>query len=96
MGRGYLIGQVNIKNLENYKQYSEVLPKIVTKYGGKYLVRGGDTNILEGKQLGSRNVVIEFESTDLAERFYFSKDYQSIIDIRKNNSNGYIMIVKEL
>ena len=93
--KAYMLVRAVIHDREKFVNgYGAQAAKLVDKFGGKYLVRGGDINILEGKQLGSRNVVIEFESTDHAEKFYFSKDYQSIIDIRKNNSNGYIMIVK--
>ena len=94
MAKGYLIGQVNITNLKNYKEYAELVPKVVKKYGGKYLVRGGKTEHLEGNVSGSRNVVMEFKNVIDAKKFYDSEDYKSIINIRTKNSNGFIIIVE--
>ena len=82
MGRGYLIGQVNIKNLENYKQYSEVLPKIVTKYGGKYLVRGGNVELVEGDWNPKRIVVLEFPTMEQAKTWYNSAEYHDAKQMR--------------
>ena len=62
MLKGYVIGQINILDIDMYKKYAEKVPKIIENYDGKYLIRGGQVTQLDGETNGSRNVVIEFES----------------------------------
>mgnify|MGYP001176399535 CR=1 FL=1 len=94
MLKGYILGQINILNIDMYKQYAEKVPKIIENYAGKYLVRAGKVTDLDGKSNGSRNVVIEFESVKNAKSFYYSDEYQSIINLRVNSSEGYLIIVE--
>ena len=94
MKKGYIIGQITITNAENYKAYASSTEQIIKKFGGKYLVRGGEQEIKEGNPSGNRNVVVEFESTERANAFYNSKEYAKIIDIRKDNSEGYFVIIE--
>jgi uncharacterized protein (DUF1330 family) len=82
--------------MDDYKKYAEKVFDIVTSFGGKYLVRGGDVDILEGQPSGNRNVIIEFEDKAKALSFYNSEEYQKIIKHRTDNSNGYITIVDGL
>jgi uncharacterized protein (DUF1330 family) len=63
------------------------------KYGGKYLVRGGNSTQVEGTEQGNRKVVIEFASREAAETWYNSPEYQAIVPHRKANSVGHIAIV---
>ena len=94
MLKGYVIGQINILDIETYKKYAEKVPKIIENYDGKYLIRGGQVTHLDGDTNGLRNVVIEFESVKRAKSFYCSKEYQSIIDLRIKSSEGYLIIVE--
>ncbi|RPF75549.1 MAG: DUF1330 domain-containing protein [Rickettsiales bacterium TMED254] len=94
MKKGYVIGQIKIKNAEHYKEYASKTEAILKKYGGKYLVRGGIQDVREGTALGDRDVVLEFESLDKAKAYYESNEYQEIINIRKENSDGYILFVE--
>ena len=50
--------------------------------------------IKEGNPSGNRDVVVEFESLARAKEFYNSEEYKEIIDIRKENSEGYIILVE--
>ena len=45
MTKAYIVGQINITNMEEYKKYAEKVFDIVTSFGGKYLVRGGNVDI---------------------------------------------------
>ena len=96
MAKAYIVGQINITNMDEYKKYAEKVFDIVTSFGGKYLVRGGNVDILEGQPSGNRNVIIEFEDKSKALSFYNSEEYQKIIKYRTDNSNGYITIVDGL
>ena len=57
----YLIANVDIKDAEIFQEYMKATPQIIKKYGGKFLVRGGDFEIYEGNWNPKRLVVVEFD-----------------------------------
>ena len=57
----YVIAEVSINDPEQYKKYTAVTPGIIEQYGGKFVVRGGDVQTLEGEHADSRWVVLEFQ-----------------------------------
>jgi len=75
MAKGYWIARVDVTNPDAYKKYVEGSAEAFTKYGAKFLARGGNTIALEG-QARARNVVIEFESLERAKACYDSPEYQ--------------------
>ena len=94
MKKGYILGQITITDPEKYQQYASETENIIKKFGGRYLVRGGTQSVAEGTPLGNRDVVVEFDSLEKAKEFYHSTEYAKIIDIRKQNSTGYILLVE--
>ena len=91
---GYLIGTIDIKNPEAYKEYLAKVTDIVEKFGGEYLVRAGEYTVMEGKWDYSRNVVIKFPSYEKALEWYNSEEYKPVRQIRLNNSVGNQIIIK--
>ena len=89
----YIVGQINITDAEMFKIYSEKVAPTVHQYGGRYLVRGGAVEKLEGNFSGARMVVIEFESADAVKRWYTSEEYVPLIKIRQQASDGDILMV---
>ena len=75
----YLIAHIEVTNPELMAKYRELVPEIVKKYDGKYLVRGGDSKIIEGDYFKHRIVILEFPSRENAENFYNSEDLKLII-----------------
>ena len=94
MKKGYIIGQVTITDPKKYQRYTSETESIIKKFGGRYLVRGGAQIIAEGAPQGNRDVVVEFDTIEKAQEFYNSREYAEIIDIRKENSTGYILVVE--
>ena len=94
MKKGYLIGQITITDLKKYQQYASETETIIKNFGGRYLIRGGDQIIAEGTPQGNSDVVVEFDTLEKAKEFYKSEEYAKIIDIRKENSIGYILMVE--
>ena len=90
---GYAIFNIEIKKPEEYKEYVEKVKPLAEKFGGDYIIRGGETKVLEGNWQYSRNVVIKFPSYEKALEWYNSKEYQPIKQIRIDNakSNGIII-----
>lgn len=93
MNKAYLVGQITVTNPQAYATYSEQVPNIIKAYGGKYLVRGGTTSILEGTSKDDRHVVIEFPNRETAQSWYNSDAYQAIICYRTDNSTGTLLLI---
>ena len=91
---GYLIAQLNIKNLEPYKEYIKKVTPLVKKFDGNYIVRSGKYKIVQGEWLFSRNVIIKFPSYQKALDFYHSEEYKPIKKIREENSRGNIILIE--
>ena len=91
---GYVIAQIEVTNLEKYKEYIAKVSDIVKKYGGEYLVRGGEYKVMEGKSSYSRNVLIKFPTYEKALEWYNSEEYKPVRQIRLDNSVGNFIIVK--
>ena len=53
MKKGYIIGQITITDPEKYRKYASSTQEIVQKFGGKYLVRGGEQDVKEGNPSGN-------------------------------------------
>jgi uncharacterized protein (DUF1330 family) len=90
----YLVVQVQIKDVEIYKQYSARSSGIIAKHGGRILARGGATDILEGDPHPRRVVIIEFPTMAAARGFYDSAEYQEAKKIRTPISEGEFVVVQ--
>lgn len=70
----YVVGLVEISNLEQYREYMKHTPRLIHQFGGRFLARGGEMVALEGDAL-PRMVLIEFPSLEQARAFYDSPEY---------------------
>ena len=91
---GYVIAQINLKNKEGYKEYVDKVPAIIKNFGGKYLVKAGEFKSIEGKWDITRNVVIKFPSYEKALEWYNSDEYNQIKNLRLENTESNIIIIK--
>tara|TARA_Y100001970_G_scaffold59656_1_gene75969 strand:+ start:6864 stop:7151 length:288 start_codon:yes stop_codon:yes gene_type:complete len=91
---GYVIAQINMLTKEGYKEYVERVPQTIKNFGGKYLARAGEFKSMEGKWNFSRNVIIEFPSYEKAMEWYNSEEYNKIKNLRLNNTEGNLIIIK--
>jgi uncharacterized protein (DUF1330 family) len=82
----YLIAQVNVTDPETFAQYSSRVPGVIEQYGGRYLVRGGATEAVEGSWTPTRLVVVEFPSMEQLKRFYHSDEYAPLIELRNQSA----------
>ena len=89
----YLIVRMNVTDMEQYREYMKLTPAIIEKFGGKFIVRGGDVVTLEGEPETRRIVVVEFPSVEVAQSFYNSDEYQYAISVRKDASEGQFIVV---
>ena len=92
----YQIANVTVHDPEGFKEYSEQASELVKSYGGRYIARGGAVEVLEGDWTPSRLVVIEWESTEHAKRWYESDEYKTIADIRRRCADTDLVLVEGL
>ena len=93
MPKAYWIGRVDVHNEEGYKPYSAANPAIFRKFGGRFVVRGGKFECVEGGSR-SRNVVIEFPDYESAVACYRSPEYQANIRVRRPHAIADLVIVE--
>jgi uncharacterized protein (DUF1330 family) len=90
----YVIAEVNVTNPTGYDSYRPLAGASIAQYGGKFLVRGGKSELLEGSPEPARIVVIEFADLAAAKRWYNSPEYQEALKIRLANSTGRVVLVE--
>lgn len=71
----YVIVDAEILDPVKYEEYKKLTPQAIAKHGGRFLVRGGPSVVLEGDWRPNRVVVVEFPSLEAARNFYTSVEY---------------------
>jgi uncharacterized protein (DUF1330 family) len=84
----YVIFDIHVDDHDAYAPYREPAGAAVEQYGGRYLARGGASEVLEGEWDVDRLVILEFPSMDQARAFYRSPEYQKVVPIRQGASRG--------
>ena len=79
---GYMIADVNVTDPEGFEEYRKLVSATIEAYGGRYVVRGGATETIEGDWNPSRLVIIEFDSVEQAKAWYHSDEYAGPRDMR--------------
>jgi uncharacterized protein (DUF1330 family) len=93
----YMIGRIQLRDTSWLEKYRATVPSIVARHGGKYLVRGGKMDRLEGTEpLPSTYVVIEFPTIEKARAFYDDPEYKPFIELRKKGSDLEMVAVEGL
>ncbi|HVY00550.1 MAG TPA: DUF1330 domain-containing protein [Pseudorhodoplanes sp.] len=93
MAKGYWIARVDVSNEDGYKAYAAANPAIFRKFGGRFVVRGGKFQSMEGTSR-ARNVVIEFPDFQAAMDCYNSKEYQDNIKVRAPHATADLIIIE--
>ncbi|MCB0074375.1 MAG: DUF1330 domain-containing protein [Caldilineaceae bacterium] len=93
MPRGYWIGHVDVSDPERYRDYVAANAAAFARFGGRFLVRGGAFEAVEGTAR-SRHVVIEFPSYAAALACYRSPEYAAAMSHRLAASVGEIVVVE--
>ena len=88
----YLIAHIEIHDEKAYEDYRRRVPAIIAAHGGRYLVRAGKCEVLEGHWRPHRGVVIEFPSMDAAHRFLSSPEYRPLRAIRERAARTDLLL----
>lgn len=90
----YFVVELDIKNMDAMAEYRAAVPGTLAQYGGRFLVRGGATELVEGGPEPKRIVILEFDDAAAVKRWYHSPEYQKILPGRLDNSSGRAFIVE--
>ena len=93
MAKGYWIARVDVSSDEGYKPYAAANPAIFKKFGGRFVVRGGRFEAVEGNSR-TRNVVVEFPDYESALACYRSPEYQDNIKLRQAHAVADILVIE--
>lgn len=89
----YIVAHLDVTDPDTFERYREAVAPLIDRFGGRYRIRGGYTDVLEGEWDVPRLVVIEFPSREAARLFYDSPEYQQILPLRTSASRGAVAIV---
>jgi uncharacterized protein (DUF1330 family) len=90
----YLIVDIDIRDAAGLEEYRNRVPATVTKYGGRFIVRGGKLEKLEGNWEPKRLVLLEFPSVELAKQWYDSEEYRPLKAMRLKASSSNLILVE--
>lgn len=92
--KGYLIAEAKVVDPQAYERYKTLAQAAIAEFGGRYLIRGGEIEILEGSwKTAPRLVVVEFESVEQAKKFYHSPAYQAAREARIGAAEMNMLVV---
>ena len=90
----YVIALVDIKDPVRYETYRQLVLPSITAFGGRFIVRGGQTEVLEGDWTPRRVVVLEFPSVGRAKEWWSSPEYSEARAIRQATSDGTLIVIE--
>lgn len=89
----YMIVRVNVTDPDQYAQYTKLTPAIVKKYGGSFVIRGGEVHVLEGPGVPERIVLLKFPDVETAKRMYNSDEYQAAAKVREGAAEASFIVM---
>ena len=90
----YVIGEIEVTDQAVYEDYRKQVMATVQKYGGRFIIRGGNVEALEGGWAPKRIVALEFPSMDAVRKWYRSAEYAPLIKLRQKASKGRLIAVE--
>ncbi len=95
MTAAYIIVDMQISDMDQYKQYMAAAPDAVKAAGGEYLVRGGRFEVMEGEWQPARVAMLRFPSFDQAKAFYDGEQYRQARAKRAGATAFFNMVLVE-
>ena len=90
----YVVVDLDVQDASAFDEYRKHVPAVIERFGGRYLVRGGRSETLEGDWHPRRVVLLEFPSWDKAVLFYSSPEYQPLRELRLRSASSKIVLVE--
>jgi uncharacterized protein (DUF1330 family) len=90
----YVIATLEITDPQGFEEYRNMVPPTIEQYGGKYIVRGGKMEKLEGDWEPKRLVIIEFDSLEQAKQWWACEEYRDAKALRQRTAKTDLIIVE--
>ncbi len=90
----YIVARVDVRDWEAYREYMRHTPRVIQKFGGRFIARGGAMVTLEGPEETLRVVLIEFPSLEQAKAFYKSPEYARTKRLREGGGEAQFVAVE--
>lgn len=90
----YMIVEVKVKDPVKYEDYKKLTPATIELYGGKFIVRGGKAELIEGEEKPKRIVLLEFESSEKAKAWWNSPEYSTAKKLRHAAADSRMILVE--
>jgi uncharacterized protein (DUF1330 family) len=92
--KAYVLAHIRVLDPERMKSYSQMATPIVESFGGRYLVRGGKVDVLEGSYSHTRTVIIEFPDAAAAHAWWNSTEYKDAKTLRQEIAQTDLTLVE--
>jgi uncharacterized protein (DUF1330 family) len=90
----YVIATVDVKDPVRYEDYKTLVPPSIAAFGGRFVARGGKTDVLEGDWNPNRLVILEFPNAERARQWYDSPEYAAAKALRQATSTGSLVLIQ--
>ena len=94
--KAYVIADIEVVDSVGYEEYRQKAPATITAHGGRYLARGGATEVLEGTWSPKRCVIVEFPSMAQFKEWWTSPEYQALCAIRERTAKSNLIVTEGL
>ena len=92
MPRGYIYAEIEVTDPAVYEEYRKRVPATIAAFGGRYAVRIGDPQVLEGDRDVKRSVILEFDSRERALEWYDSEQYRDVKALRLRSAKTHVVL----
>jgi uncharacterized protein (DUF1330 family) len=92
----YIVVHIDVHDPDRYEVYKLMAPASIRQYGGRYLTRGGATEVLEGDWTPQRLVLLEFPSMEQAKAFWDSPEYAEAKALRMATTTSHVILLDGL
>ena len=90
----YVIVDIEVTDPDSYEEYRRLAPPTLGQYGGRYLARGGTTEVLEGSWAPHRLVILEFENVAQAKAWANSEEYRPARILRQRSARSQMVVIE--
>jgi uncharacterized protein (DUF1330 family) len=92
----YVIADIEVIDQGLYEQYRQGVPATIAAHGGRYLARGGETEVLEGSWSPKRCVILEFPDIERFRAWWSSPEYAPLRAIRQRAAKSHLVVTQGL
>ena len=92
----YVVAEIEVEDPVRYEQYKKLAPPAIAAYGGRYVARGGRTEVLEGAWSPQRLVIVEFPSLARAQEWWDSPEYAPAKALRQSCARAKLIVLDGL